>query len=86
MEIGSVGATAGAPQQQPVSARSQPQDDRTRVRAEAVESQENAQAQGTQGTQGAQERPPQATERPEQPRVFVNAQGQKTGTIINVTA
>jgi hypothetical protein len=80
MEIGSVGATAGAPQQQPVSARSQPQDDRTRVRAEAVESQENAQAQG------AQERPPQATERPEQPRVFVNAQGQKTGTIINVTA
>lgn len=79
MEIGSV----GAPQQQPVSARSQPRDDRAHVRAEAAESQENAQAQGTQG---AQERPPQAPERPEQPRVFVNAQGQKTGTIINVTA
>jgi len=82
MEIGSVGATAATLQQQSVAARVQPQSDpeRARPREEAAESQKTPQSQGSQ------ERPAQATERPEQPRVFVNAQGQKTGTIINVTA
>jgi hypothetical protein len=89
MEISSVGTSGAALQQQYTAAKTQSEyPEQTRVRTESVRTNE-AQATNTENVEAsavqAQERNDQP-ERTEAPKVFVNAQGQKTGTIINVTA
>lgn len=92
MAINSIGATGVALQQQLVAAKPQQQDypDQTQTRSREEASRPNeTQAASVQGVQAQAAPAPQRTEQPErmeQPKEFVNAQGQKTGTIINVTA
>jgi hypothetical protein len=89
MEISSVGTSGVALQQQYTAAKT-PSDypEQARARAEP-ERMNEAQAAPAENAEAravrAQERNDQP-ERAEAPKVFVNAQGQKTGTIINVTA
>lgn len=90
MAINSVNlASSAAQQQQPVSARQmQPQSvppppERSREGSDAA----NIRApQPTVVQSPAQERRPEQAERVEQPKPVVNAQGQKTGTIISTAA
>lgn len=87
MAISSVGAAGAALQQQLVTAKTPQQEypEPTRAREEAPPPSE-AQATTVENVQAqAQERVEQP-ERTEQPKTYVNAQGQKTGTIISVTA
>jgi len=89
MEIGSVGTAGVGLQQQLAAARSPQQEypDQTRVREEATRSSETQ-----PNPQTVQANAPQTPERNElpqrsqEPKVYVNTQGQKTGSIINVTA
>lgn len=90
MAINAVGSPVTALQQQVVAERQpearaaeQPQQS-TDTAARAREANEARNVERTESAQ-RQERPEQA-ERPEPPRPVVNAQGQKTGTIINTTA
>lgn len=90
MEIGSVG-TAGAALQQQYAAVKTPQQeypDQARVREEPPRASE-AQTAPSENVQSSNPQPPEGAEQQRQteaPKVFVNAQGQKTGTIISVTA
>lgn len=90
MEIGSVG-TAGASVQQQSAAAKTPQQaypDQTRMR-EQTQTGSQTQTARTQNAQSSNPQPPEGAkqQRPaEAPKVFVNAQGQQTGTIISVTA
>lgn len=89
MEISSVGTSGAALQQQYTAAKTQSEyPEQARVRTESARTNE-AQAMNTENVEAravqAQESNKQA-ERAEAPKVFVNAQGQKTGTIINETA
>lgn len=91
MEIGSVGVAGAAVQQQLAATRSQQQQeypDQTPVREETTKSSETQPANPQTAQANAPQTPErnEQTQRNEQSRVFVNAQGQKTGTIINVTA
>ena len=91
MEISSIGTAGGGIQQQSVVARAPQQEypDPERTRQQVNNSSET---QAPKKVETVQESAPQAPERNEpaqsneQPKVFVNAQGQKTGTIISVTA
>lgn len=87
MEINSVGLTNGAVQQQLETPRQPRQEiaERPRENTDASRSSEAQTAASQQAPVRRAERPVQA-ERPEQPKPVVNAQGQKTGTIINTTA
>lgn len=90
MEIGSVG-TAGAALQQQFAAAKTPQQeypDQARMREEPPLANETQSAR-TQTDQPSTPRAPEGAQQQRQteaPKVFVNAQGQKTGTIISVTA
>lgn len=79
MEVSSVGSSSAAFQQQ-VTSRKQPEEsDLQATQPKEVES--------PQRTRQAESRTrPERSEQPEQPKPVVNAQGQKTGTIINTTA
>lgn len=83
MEISSVGSSASVTQQ--FAAVKQSQEGQPAARP-----QENAEAQArqSQSSPAFAERsaPPEGAERQEAPKPVVNAQGQKTGTIINTTA
>jgi|GEM_PF-2841676 len=89
MEISSIGSSGAALQQQFTAAKTQSEyPDQARASEESVRtnetqstSTENVEA-GAAQTQESNEQPARA----EAPKVFVNAQGQKTGTIINETA
>lgn len=90
MEISSVGTTGVGLQQQLAATRSPQQEypDQTRVREEATSSSET-QASNPQTVQANAPQAPERNEQSqgnEQPKVYVNTQGQKTGSIINVTA
>ncbi len=90
MEIGSVGTAGAALQQQFAAARTPQQEypDQARVREEPSPASE-AQTARTETDRPPTPQAPEAAERQRQteaPKVFVNAQGQKTGTIISVTA
>lgn len=89
MEISSIATSGAALQQQYIAAKAQSEyPEQARVREESVPANE---AQST-STNNVEARAVQAREsngqpeRAEAPKVFVNAQGQKTGTIISVTA
>lgn len=89
MEIGAIGVSGSGIQQQPVArAPQQEYPDQERVRQQASSVGEV----GPSTVETVRKSAPQAPERAEpaqsneQPKVFVNAQGQKTGTIISVTA
>jgi hypothetical protein len=89
MEISSIATSGAALQQQYTAAKAQSEyPEQARVREESVPANE---AQST-STNNVEARAVQAREsngqpeRAETPKVFVNAQGQKTGTIISVTA
>lgn len=84
MEINSLGSTNGALPQQQVTARQPQQEIAERPRENSDAARASA-AQAAANQQAAAQRSAPA-ERPEQPRPVVNAQGQKTGTIINTTA
>lgn len=75
MEIGSVGIS-GPAQQQSASVRPQ-----TEKGPSAAQTSSAPRAEGQERNQR-----PEGAERPEPPKPVVNAQGQKTGTIINTTA
>lgn len=85
MAINSVSsATSAVQQQKPVMAKEpqQPPVERPREKSEAM-------AASAPQPPAQQSAPPQRAERPEraeQPKPVVNAQGQKTGTIISTTA
>lgn len=89
MEISSIGSSGAALQQQFTAVKTQSEyPDQARAREEPVRtngaqstSTENLEARAAQ-TRESNEQP----ERAEAPKVFVNAQGQKTGTIISTTA
>lgn len=90
MEISSVGTTGVGLQQQLATTRSPQQEypDQTRAREETTKSSE-AQPSSTQAVQANAPQTPERneqTQRSEQPKVYVNTQGQKTGSIISVTA
>lgn len=90
MEISSVGTTGVGLQQQLSATRSPQQEypDQTRVREEATRSSET-QPSNPQSVQASAPQTPERNEQPqrsEQPKVYVNTQGQKTGSIISVTA
>lgn len=90
MEIGSVGTAGTALQQQFAAAKAPQQEypDQARAREEPRPSSE-AQTARAENPQPSNPRPPEGAEQQRQteaPKVFVNAQGQKTGTIISVTA
>lgn len=83
MEISSVGSSASVTQQ--FTAIKQAQEEQPAVRPqENVETQ----ARRSQSPPASAERSasPEMAERQEAPKPVVNAQGQKTGTIINTTA
>lgn len=90
MEIGSVG-TAGVALQQQFAATKTPQQeypDQARVREEPPRASE-AQTARAENVQSSNPQPPEGAEQQRQteaPKIFVNAQGQKTGTIISDTA
>lgn len=91
MEISAVGTPGAGIQQQAVVARAPQQEfpDPERNRQQVSS---GGDAQAPKPVETVRENAPQAPERSaqtqsnEQPKVFVNAQGQKTGTIISVTA
>lgn len=90
MEISSIATSGAALPQQYIAAKTQSEyPEQARVREESVPANE---AQSTSTNNGVEARAVQAREsngqpeRAEAPKVFVNAQGQKTGTIISVTA
>lgn len=90
MEIGSVGTAGAALQQQFAAAQTPRQEypDQARMREEPRPPSE-AQTARTENAQPSNPQPPEGAEQQRQteaPKVFVNAQGQKTGTIISVTA
>jgi hypothetical protein len=90
MAISSVGAAGTTLQQQLVTAKT-PQleyPEQTRAQDEASRPSE-PQATNVETVQARAAQAPERAEQPErteQPKTYVNAQGQKTGTIINVTA
>lgn len=85
MAINAVTSSMGALQQQVAAERQPDMQTDNRPRQDAV-----ARARAANESQNAAppERPerPERAERPETPKPVVNAQGQKTGTIINTTA
>jgi hypothetical protein len=87
MAISSVGAAGAALQQQLVTAKTPQQEypEPTRAREEAPPPSE-AQVTTVENVQAQAPVRVEQPERTEQPKTYVNAQGQKTGTIINVTA
>lgn len=87
MAISSVGAAGAALQQQLVTAKTPQQEypEPTRAREEAPPPSE-AQATTVENVQAQAPERVEQPERTEQPKTYVNAEGQKTGTIINVTA
>jgi hypothetical protein len=89
MEISSVGTSGAALQQQFTASKTQsdlPEQVRARTEPERTNEAQSTTAENVEArTVQGQERNDQP-ERAEAPRVFVNAQGQKTGSIINVTA
>lgn len=93
MEVSSVGSSIVALQQQLSSARSAQENYAERATEQAQLGQESSRTEATgTNTDASRSEAVQARERTEearqvqQQRVFVNAQGQKTGTIINVAA
>lgn len=93
MEVSSVGSSAATLQQQLSSAKTAQQSyadqatEQARVRQEAprTEATQSNTQDPSAGTVQARERNEEARQAQES-KVFVNAQGQKTGTIINVAA
>lgn len=92
MAVNSVGSSATAAQQQFMATKQVEVKERTRESNGAPQARETQAAprQQTQVQQQSQEQVraarPDTPERTAQPKPVVNAQGQKTGTIINTTA
>lgn len=80
MAINSVSSASAADQQMQLA--------RAQLEAKTARVDENAKSRETQAPQRAEmpERTERQPENREEPRPVVNAQGQKTGTIINTTA
>lgn len=85
MAVSSVSAAATAVQQQTVSARQMQEVDRSRENNDAARVREVQPAE-QQAPQTERAEMTQSTAATEQQQPVVNAQGQKTGTIINTTA
>ena len=86
MAISSVStATSGGVQQQYASQRQSQETERSREPRSCTETTREMQTQAAERS-SAQSRRVESSQRPEQPKPVVNAQGQKTGTIINTTA
>ncbi|MEW6513390.1 MAG: hypothetical protein AB1443_05260 [Pseudomonadota bacterium] len=89
MEITSVSTSGAALQQQYTATKTQSEyPEQTRTREEPVRTNEtqSTTVQNVEASAVAAQERNEQPERAEAPKVFVNAQGQKTGTIINVTA
>jgi hypothetical protein len=83
MEIGAVSSSASTMQQMPVQARQEVPQPSERPRENSVA---ESQPQKPPPPEARSAENPERPQRPEQPKPVVNAQGQKTGTIISTTA
>lgn len=86
MEISAAGSVAGMMQQMPVQARQEPTATTGRPSEDAVAQSPEPQRLSPPPQEARSAENPERAQRPEQPKPVVNAQGQKTGTIINTTA
>lgn len=84
MAMSSISATSSAAQALPQVRQSPPQG--TEFSVESEKPKQSARTPEAENVRRERQPEAQATERPETPRPVVNAQGQRTGTIVNTTA
>lgn len=86
MEINAVGSPATTFQQQPVQARQEPPQPTERPPENNATQTRETQRPPPPPQEARSAENPERPARPEPPKPVINAQGQKTGTIINTTA